>query len=278
MAQQPDQAAATLAAYQLQSQALRDQIERFIRSLWGSYSEYRQPQMADFARAVTPIVQAGQRNMLSLTIAYLAAVLGGRVQTVNPTSVIGAAARNGVDPIEVYQRPFHLVWRQLHDLPRREGAIDSAIKSGVERAVSLAQTDLQLTKVQTSQRVLPRNANVVGYRRVLEGPHSCGLCIVASTQRYSTGKLLPIHPGCDCSVEPILGGQPADLVIDPALLSAVHQEIADRFGEANAGARAIPGQGGLKYRDVLIEHHHTELGPVLGVRGQDFHDLNDYAA
>jgi hypothetical protein len=281
---QPDlTTAALLAAYQQQTQSLRAQLETFIRQLWRFLGVYREPQMRDFAGQVVPMVAGAQRQMSSLTAAYLATerqLQTGRagLATVDPNLVTGRAVR-AADPTEVYGRPFHLVWRELHDTPKQPGAIEAAIQHGEDRAVNLAQTDLQLSKTATSQRLLQADPAVTGYRRVLEGPRSCGLCIVAATLLYHKAKLLPIHPGCDCSVEPVRGAQQrtgetlvrqgADL-IPVGELQDVHDAIRERFGADNAGARVIPGQGGLKYRDVLIEHRNSEIGPVLAVRGQSY--------
>jgi hypothetical protein len=137
----------------------------------------------------------------------------------------------------------------------------------------MAATDLQLAKTQTAQATFLATGNhIVGYRRVLEGPHSCGLCVVASTRLYHRSDLMPIHPNCDCSVFPVVSSDrdPGPL-LNAGTLADVHSAIAAAFGADSTAARAIPGlmNGEHKpalYRDVLIEHHHGEIGPVLGVR------------
>jgi flavin-binding protein dodecin len=276
---QPDPAAVAAAlAYQQQTQAVRAAIAAYIARLWRSLGQWRRPQIPQFTKQLVPVVLGSQRQMASLTSAYLAAqrqiALGGRLipTPLDPKTVIGAAARNGTPPADVYERPFHLVWRQLDELPREPGSIDQAIQSGLDRAVQLAITDLQLTKVQTSQQVLTRDKHVTGYRRVIEGAHSCGLCIVASTQRYHRTELLPIHPACDCSVAPIYGDTDPGQVIDPKTLSDLHERLAETFGADASSARTIPGAAAdpVQYRDVLVQHEHGELGPVLGVRGEKF--------
>ena len=149
------------------------------------------------------------------------------------------------------------------------------MKAGQERLDSLAATDLQLAKTHTAQQALSRDARVVGYRRVLEGTYSCGLCIVASTQRYRKAELMPVHPGCDCDVVPIYGDRDPGRLINAGALADVHAAVKDRFGVDSEAARAIPriydGKGDpTLYRDVIVTHNHGEIGPVLGVRGQDF--------
>lgn len=283
MANQPPDAAtvAVVAAYQQQTQALRDQIEKYIRSLWKALGLYREPQMRDFAKEVLPVVLGAQRHMATMTASYLAVqrqvAIGsaGVPVAVDIAKVTGSSVRNGASMDDVYGRPFHLVWRQLDELPRIEGSIDKAIKAGEDRAVTTALTDLQLAKTYASQKAVSTGTQVTGYRRVLEGAKSCGLCIVASTQRYHKKQLLPIHPGCDCSVVEIYPGQDPEQLIDPRTLADVHDRIAERFGADSSAARTIPGARNAKgqliqYRDVLITHDHGELGPVLAVRGAPF--------
>lgn len=273
---------AVIQAYQQQTEALRARLEAYLTSAWAALGVYRAAQQLQFARQVAPVVAAAQRQMSALTVGYHAAqrnALIGRSLTVrvDPVSVTGSAARHGADPVEVYSRPFNLVWRRLDELPHVEGAIEQAIQAGLDRAVQTGLTDLQLTKMATSEKVADEDKQVRWIQRVLEGPHSCGLCIVASTQRYHNRApgLKAIHPACDCSQRFVYGEKYPAPVIDPTTLSDVHDRIAERFGADNAGARTIPGTRDangrlLQYRDVLITHEHGELGPVLAVRGEPF--------
>lgn len=170
-------------------------------------------------------------------------------------------APRGVPTREVYERPFVDTWTAL------AGGLgfDDALEKGRQRVVSLAGTDVQLARTRAAAYVLDRSDGVVGYRRVLHGSESCGLCVVASTQRYRRGDLMPIHPGCDCGVLPIYGDVDPGQILDPSRLEGVHQRLEERFGVSDAGARTP-----IDYRDVLVVHEHGELGPVLGVRGQTF--------
>lgn len=270
---------AIVMAYRAATEAARAQLENMVRGVWWSLGEYRDPQKARFVDEVVPLVEAAMAHMSSLTSGYLAAAQqqqAERLVTPPPTRPLTIGrARNGADPAEVYGRPFHLVWRQLAELPRQPGSIDTAIQAGANRAVKLASTDVQLAKRHTSQESLKHDRYAIGYRRVLEGAHSCGLCIVASTQPYHKGDLLPIHPGCDCGVVPEYVHSDAADRANRQLLGDVHQAIADRFGSSSWAAREIPGaQDGagnpIRYQDVLVTHHHGELGPVLAVKGQPF--------
>lgn len=300
-APQPDpQLIAALVAYQAQTQALRDSLGAYVSRLWASLRSYRTADLPRFLSQIVPVVNGAQRQMATLTVANLAQQkqirLGGRFAPVaiDPAKVSGSAARNGVSMTDVYTRPFQEVWRQLHDLPHQDGAIDQAIAAGLKRAVELTQDDLQVSKQHAAHEVLAGDNKVHGYRRVLEGAHSCGLCIVAATQLYHKEGLLPIHGGCDCSVEPVYGrvdpqeglrvmanvnGQ----MVDVGDLADVHDRIAQRFGKSSPAARDIPGTRDgngriLQYRDALVTHEHGELGPVLAVRGDKFTGPGDLAA
>lgn len=266
-----------VAVYQSQTTTLRDQLAAFIAALWASLVDYRAASMVGFTAQVVPVVEGAMAHMQAITSAYLATVAGrsGPASTPAAFRSLGVSdVRAGADPLDVYGRPFHLVWRRLHDLAPLDGPkIEQAIRSGEDRAIQLAVTDVQLAKTRTAQQVITDSPHIVGYRRVLEGPRSCGLCIVASTQRYHKKQLMPIHPGCDCSIEPITGADDGERLIAPDVLAAAHQAVADRFGTSSSAADRIRGAltdkgGPVLYRDVLITHDHHEIGPVLSVRGQ----------
>lgn len=271
--------AALVALYMQQAAGIRQRLLEFIERLWASLGVYRSPRR--FVSDVVPVVTGAQQQMQALTSAYLARqrqiMLGGpgAPAAVSDRDVTGAATRNGVPLTEVYERPFHTVWRELAELPHEDGAIDQAIGAGLEQAKTQAATDLQRTKTLTSNHVIESDFRVVGYARVLEGEFSCGLCIVASTLRYTRGELMPIHPGCDCGEIPIFGDEDPGLVINEQRLADIHDAIAKQFGKHAADARLIAGQvkvngKPLMYRDVIVEHEHGELGPIMAVRGQTF--------
>jgi len=251
-------------SYQARTAALRDRLETFITTQWNSLDNYRDDDITQFAETVAPIVTGAQRQLAVTTDSYLAeyetAVTGTQTRPVGvPKTLTTDVELRGVDTIDVYQRGGPTVWTALS-----EGAtLTDAITRGLARMVNTAATDIQLAKTHTARHILNEKSNVTGYRRVIEGPASCGLCIVASTQRYHTADLMPIHAGCDCGVAPIYGNHDPGQIIDPDRLDNVHRTISERFGiDADKSAG--------HYQDLLIVHEHGELGPVLTVRGQHF--------
>ena len=84
-----------------------------------------------------------------------------------------------------------------------------------------------------------RSDGIRAYRRVLTGRENCALCLVASTQRYWVEDLLPIHPGCDCNVQPLPPGMEDSQVIDQDLLERAHAAVEDRYGSYAPDARGI---------------------------------------
>ena len=144
-----------------------------------------------------------------------------------------------------------------------------AVESGARRISSIASTDVQLARRNAGFSARGRNSGIVGYARTLTGAENCALCFVASTQRYTRGELMPIHPGCDCGEMPIYGNQDPGQVIDEIRLDATHQAVQERFGVSDPGAREID------YRKIAIREH-GELGPVLTVADQGFTGPNDF--
>lgn len=243
---------------------VRSRVRAFVERAWDGLDSYRDRDIDRFIRAVIPVVRGGQRQVASLTDAYLASiaseVLGAPTRHVGIPSEVITNARP-VSPDEVYRRPGIEVWTALS----QGKPLDAAVAAGKRRALSLALTDLQLAKTHAARSVMARDNRVVGHRRVLTGSEDCGLCRVAATQRYHKDNLQPIHPGCDCGVEPIYGSEDPGQVIDPESLDDTHAAVEDRFGVSDATGRDL-----LDYRKFLVVKEHGELGPLLTVKGQHF--------
>jgi len=259
----PPEVRDAILRHQSSVQQVRQQVERHARNVWGSLDAYRDADIERVVDAVTPVALGGQQRIAALTDAYMAAVatasgVSQRPAGVPPREVTGRALR-GIEPREVYGRAGPTVWTALSN----GHGITAAAGMGLDRLLSTLMTDLQLTKTRTAQWRSSRDDSVAGYRRVLTGNENCGLCTLASTQRYNRGDLMPIHPGCDCDVAEIRGDVDPGQVIDPDRLEDLHRRVQDDFGMSDRGGREID------YRDVLVRDH-GEYGPTLTWRGQEF--------
>ena len=250
-------------AYDAQVHAIRTQITAFGESYWDSLPHYRASAVEEMIEAITPRVIAGQLRIADLTRAYLARCaveLGWKVvlPPIDQDEIIGA---RGVDPRSVYRRPAVDVYTAL----AAGKSLPQAAAEGRLRLTQLIGGDMQLAKTHASRQSM-RAYPAAGqfYRRVLTGRENCALCVVASTQRYYRGDLLPIHPGCDCGVQPLPPGLAVNQVIDEDLLEQVHQIAADRLGVSDRGGRTPD------YRKLLTVREHGEYGPTLscGPQGQ----------
>ena len=243
-------------AYDSQVHAIRQQITAFGQAYWDSLPHYRASAVEDMIQAITPRVTAGQLRIADLTRAYLAQCareLGWKVvlPSIDQDEIRGA---RGVDPRVVYRRPAVDVYTAL----AAGKPLPQAAAEGRLRLTQLIGGDMQLAKVHASRQSM-RGYPAEGqfYRRVLTGRENCALCVVASTQRYYRGDLLPIHPGCDCDVQPLPPGLAVNQVIDEDLLEQVHQITADRLGVSDRGGRTPD------YRKLLTASEHGEYGPTL---------------
>lgn len=261
-------AARVLEAYQFQNDDLARRVAAYVAANWNALGSHRDADIARFVAAVAPVLDGAQLRMADLTVTYLRQLdrilFGGAGEAVAVADVSTVALR-GVTTAEALTRAGTQVY---YDLSRGR-TYDQAAKAGLNRAQSIASTNLQLAKTHTTRTAFEADDRVVGYRRVLKGAYDCAKCVVASTQRYRKARLMPIHPGCNCDVMEIRGDRDPGQVIDPDRLADIHQRIAEEFGELSEGARGIPGSV-REYRDVLVTHEHGEIGPVLGVRGQTF--------
>lgn len=196
---------------------------------------------------IRPLVLGAQNQASALTLAYLGE-LG--LDLVAPRDL---EAVRDVDPSVAWSRP--VVTARAKIAEGKDGSV--AFRQGLRRAKDLSATAVQLAQTHTAREVMLADRRVVGYRRVLNGARSCGLCAVASTQRYRVGDLMPIHSSCDCGVAPIIGSDDPGQVINEGLLDGLNSEVRARFG---------PNVERSDWANLLVTEAHGEVGPVLTVR------------
>lgn len=266
---------------------IRAALIAWVTRWFAASDSFRDVDQARFVREFTPIAVGAQQASASLMWAFQDRILAdmtGNDQASTPldVSTVSGEALRGVPPETVYARPFAKIWRVLAEEQAlreeliqeakqagepvdevtarldQEKPLTKAVAAGEQRAKLLGITDLELAEREAARQILTTDTRAPRfYKRVLTGDENCGLCVVASTQRYRTDQLLPIHPGCDCAVEPLPDG--ARHIVDEQALRDAHAAIQERFGISDRSARAID------YRKILLVREHGELGPVLTV-------------
>lgn len=188
--------AALAQAFITSDAQIRERVLAAVVAVFRGLGSWRDADIERFTDTVLPVVLGAQRQTGTLTQAYLTALLADMTGDIARPSAAdiatGAVLRKGVDPAEVYARPIRSVWKALAG----SDGLTAAVDAGVLRLGQILATDLQLAKTYAARAVMSGDERVVGYRRVLTGRTSCALCLLASTQRYHRGDLMPIHPGC----------------------------------------------------------------------------------
>lgn len=235
--------------------AVRARVLSFARIAWAAQGSYRDADVDRLVSLIVPRVLAGQVQVAQLTAVYIATLTGTAAAVVDRAVVLNG---RGVEPSEVYRRPAVEVYTALAG----GKSFADAVKAGGLRLLSLIGTDMQMASVRQARESMGA-ARVVGFRRVLTGRENCALCTLAATQRYHRESLMPIHPGCDCTVAPILGHSDPGHVLNRDAVDAIHAQVFDQTGTADLGGRATD------YRKVTV-HEHGEYGPTLAWDGQHF--------
>jgi len=227
--------------------------------------------------AIVRVALQGQRAVVAATDGYMSLSAGLATGSspaplgVNPEPLIGRAARNGRFLEDVY------------------GPIAQIARADFARGVALMRqqiiTDMALAHRQSVRASTSADRRITGYRRQVNpgSGETCGLCIAASTRRYSKQELNPLHPMCRCTVVPILSTDPiGDGVIDDEALAAVYARAQSTQPQDLARLRfsldEIPDTevrraiAGLEPRIAW----HPELGPYL--QGRNHSSVFDTAA
>jgi hypothetical protein len=242
----PDAAdvAAAVGALRLYTGQISASVDAWLRASWAVLADVSDEVVWPWAAEATHVVEGAQATVGAATDAYLAELLGRAPLGVAPADVSTMALR-GVDGAEVWTRPPRDVrWRLAEG---DNWAV--ARRKGLDRALGLADTNLQLAHTHTARNVLTRHGTGAGYRRVTRGGRSCQLCLLAATRVYKRDELLPIHTHCHCVVAPATGAG------DQPLLTS-----AGRAARDDAEAAGV---------EVAV-HEHGEVGPVLYRAGDSF--------
>lgn len=239
---------------------VRDRVTEYAVASWNTLGDWRDDDVARFLSSTLPQIEAGKRTVAQATDTALAMMTGA-----DPAGLADLAGiRGGVPAAQVYGRPAVAMRTALS-----EGeTVTNALEAGAVRLASLVKTDLQLAHTHQARATLTAarrrrgRGTVEAFRRVPSGTENCALCLIASTQRYWVGELMPIHPGCDCQVQSLGRGEHVEQIIDEDLLEAVHDQVEGLVGMSDRGGREVD------YRQLIIEYPHGEYGPTIGWKHQ----------
>lgn len=249
---------------------LRDATADRLMALWVATGGPGEAEQAAFVAGASPLVLGAQRTAAFLMTAYLAQLVGGRPARVDVDAVV-QGARNGVAPAEVYARPTVTARALLS-----EGtSYAEAMRQARQRVGILAETDVMLANRGAAQAALEGDSRIVGYRRVLTGI-SCSFCAVASTKRYGSGDLMPIHARCDCDIAPVTDAGDPGLIINRDVLRKLQERGPDywkRRGFVTAAGDPVDPVHAAEL--PVIVRQHGELGPVLAHPGDVFTSEGD---
>ncbi len=214
--------------------------------LWLELGGPDDARLEEAADALEELVNDANRAAGQLVDEYLDEYVGTISRTPPPPrSSTGALdlAELAVDQLrdaaDTYRRPGVSLRKGLAD-----GKLyDVAMREQMHRVNAQIQTDVALAHRHAARNAMQRH-ELTYYRRVLTG-ESCDLCRIASTQRYNTGDLMPIHGRCDCRVAPIVGNHDAGRIVNRELYRELKADgTLDRFNRRNTTA-----YGGRSGRD-----------------------------
>lgn len=252
-------------------------------NLFSNLGSWRDDDVERYQRLIRPQIDGIKLQAAQLQAAYYQEVAKQQGKpyepaAVRPDDLTETNLRNGAEVTEVYRRPFVSMYTEL----AKGELVGAAIAVGAARAASIASTDIQLAARIAGLKQRQNNDNIVGYRRVLTGSENCALCAIASTQRYTRNELKPIHPGCDCTEEPIYGDFDPGQVIDPQGLETIHQALQRQLGVSDVGARnagigkaTAAGEPISDFTEIIVTREHGEYGPTLAWRDQKFTGPSD---
>jgi hypothetical protein len=257
-------------------------------ALFRSLPDWRDNNARVYLQQLQPVLDGVKVQTARLRNAYAAEIAKAAGQPFTPVAVTVASVatsnlRNGATFQEVHSRPFVTLYTAL----AQGKSVTEAVLEGANRAFSVASTDVQLASRQAGVESRSSNPRVVGYRRVLSGGLNCALCVIASTQRYTRGELMPIHPGCSCGEEEIYGDFDPGRIIDPELLEETQTLIERELGNYDYEARdaglgkmidSADGRKQQDYTELIISREHGEYGPTLSFRDQSFTGPRDIPA
>lgn len=236
------------AAYQGELKRIRDAVAARAAAAWAALPDYRDDQIPDFLASTLPVIEAGQQRAVALTSAYLSRTLDMTAVALDVASLVGANIRGGVDPSEVYTRPFVTTWASIESL-----GFDAAVAKGLSRLTGTVHMDVAMSARNSllafrDQAGDQAGGGIVAWRRVAD-PGCCDFCRRIDGAHTGPTEPQPLHNRCGCTAEPITRTGRLSPTSGPVM----------RVG-------SVIGHG-----DVATEiREHGELGPVITAASDSF--------
>jgi hypothetical protein len=244
--------------------ALNDRSRLAIGKLWEATVRDPTDQTFDlWVRDAALTDTAFRLSAAQLATAYVqtveSAMLDGAAwdgEDIDPQA-IAASVRNGMPAEELWARPLIRLRALLGDR-----SLNEALAAARRYAEQTQGTNTAVSARDAASATMKASRRITGYRRV-PNAGACRYCLMASTQRYHSADLMPMHGGsCRCTVLPIVGEQDTGQVIDKQLLRQLKAE-------------GVKGDPAAAYRQQVTVKEHGELGPQLVPKGEHFAGPDD---
>lgn len=254
-------------AYATQHANLLANLVAALLGLWGPFTWWNRPDMVNaYAAQSAAYVDLANTRSRRLSRAYVTQQL--RALDAMPESlpdIVDTYERGGTPIVEVYKRPA----RQREHAIRTGATEAEQVDVFTKRLEAIVEDDLARSARDEASRVLAASPKVLYYRRVIHPELSrtgtCGLCIVAADQKYASGKLMPLHGKCKCTIAIVTADADPGLSLNREDLKALYAAAGSTYAED------------LKRIRVAVREH-GELGPVLVGRGEHFRDVAEVNA
>lgn len=210
----------TLVLAQIEGQRrLRLAATSGVTRIWDSLPAHDRENIDQWLSQVLPLMSAAQRQSVALTNAYIARAMNRQPLSLDVAALIGAGARNGTPPAQVYTRPFVTLWSGLGAGKRW----DEASAAALARATATAAMDVQLSMAKTAQAIGIADPEIQRWQRVADGT-ACDFCLECDGAILNSEDALPLHNNCGCSVEPLTDSPPVTKLPDTVTV-ADHGEM-----------------------------------------------------
>lgn len=239
--------------YQQELRRTRSTVADHLERQWRALPDHRDDRIDPFLNTVLPVVRAGQARAVALTSAYLSQ----KTKLSNPIGLdtdrlIGAAVRNGIDPADVYKRPFVTTWSSIekigYALAIEKGL--SRLRSTAEMDIAMSARDALLSFGEAFNSAGGSGSRIVGWVRVAD-PACCDFCQMLDGVRTGPSEPQPLHNNCGCTADPI--------------------EVDSSNASGIDSANLTPGD---TVEQVRIEEH-GEMGPLITDKADDFTSFAD---